>query len=167
MNRLFWGLFFVLLDYKVSLGRAVFEILPDFVGYILLMKGMESLAGESRIFNRGRHWAFAMALVTGVLYLADLTDPDTMTRVWLWAGELAGLAVMLILVRAVLKGLEQTGRGKMETANNIWLILAVLLPMCHLFSWVPMVGGICAWAGLLTSGLFLATLYRAIKKSAG
>lgn len=167
MYRLFWGLFLVLLDYKVTLGRTVFEILPDFAGYILLMRGMESLAGESRIFNRGRHWAFAMSLVSGVLYLADLTDPDTMTRVWLWAGELAGLAVMLILVRAVLKGLEQTGRGRMETVTNIWPILVVLLPMCHLLSWVPVVGNICAWAGMLASGLFLAAFYRAIKKSAG
>ena len=167
MYRLFWGLFFVLLDYKVSLGRAVFELLPDFAGYYLLMRAMESLAGESRIFNRGRHWAFAMALVSGVLYLADLTDPDTMMKVWLWAAELAALIVSLIFVSSILTGLAGMGLNGMETVKNFRLIPAVLLPMCHLFSWVPMVGGICAWAGLLTSGLFLAAFYRAIKKSAG
>lgn len=167
MNRLFGGLFFVLLDYKVTLGRAVFELLPDFVGYYLLMKGMETLAVESRSFNRGRHWAFAMTLVSGVLYLADLTDPDTLTQVWLWAAELAALIVMLLMIRCILTGLVRMGRTETETVKPFRLILAVLLPLCHLLSWIPMVGTVCRWAGILASVLFLAAFYKEIKKSAG
>ena len=40
MNRLFWGFFFVLIDVKLSVGSAVFDLLPDFLGFWMIMKGM-------------------------------------------------------------------------------------------------------------------------------
>ena len=43
-----------------------------------------------------------------------------------------------------------------DILKGIWLILVVLLPLCHLLSWLPVVGEICSWASNLASGLFLA-----------
>ncbi len=164
MSRLFWGLFFVLLDYKVRIGTAVIEVLPDFVGFYLLMKGMELLAQESRSFDLGRHWAFAMSLASGVLFLAGLVNPDTMTRIWMWILELAALGITLAVVKMVLSGLGEMGKSGSDILNGIWLILAVLLPLCHLLSWLPVVGGICGWASNLASGLFLAAFWRTMRK---
>lgn len=166
MIRLFWGLFFVLLDYKVTVGTAVIEILPDFLGYFLLMRGMESLAGESRRFDLGRHWAFAMSLLSGVLFLADLINPETMTRVWLWGLDLGALIIGLGIVKMIVTGLGQMGKTGTEVLCSIWLILAVLLPLCHLLSWVPLVGSICGWAAILAAALFLTAFFRSAKKSA-
>ena len=165
MIRLFWGLLFALLDYKVSIGTAVVDILPDFVGFFLLMRGMESLADQSRCFDMGRHWAFGMSLLSSVLFLGDLVNPEAMTRVWLWAAELGGLAVTLFVVKRILTGLKQMGKSGTEVLSSIWLILAVLLPLCHLLSWVPLVGNICNWAAILAAGLFLIAFLRTIKKS--
>lgn len=150
----------MLLDYKITLGRAVFEIFPDFLGYFLLMKGMESLSGESRCFDRGRHWAFAMTLASALLALADLTDLDTMTRVLLWGLELAALVITLAMVKTVITGLGQMGRAGTEMLKSIWLILAVLLPLCHLLRWIPMVGDICMWASMIASAVFLAAFFK-------
>lgn len=160
MIRLFWGLFFVLLDYKVTIGRAVIEILPDVLGFYLLMKGMEALAGENRCFDVGRHWAFAMSLFSGVLFLAELMNPETMMRVWLWVLELGALIVTLGIVKMVVMGIRQMGKPGVETVNSIWLILAVLLPLCHLLSWVPVVGTVSDWAANLAAGLFLMAFFR-------
>jgi hypothetical protein len=167
MIRLFWGLFFVLLDYKVSVGSAVIEVLPDFVGFFLLMKGMESLADKSIAFDRGRHLAFAMSLFTGVLFLADLMAPDSRMQIWLWLLELGAMIIGLCILKMILSGFRQMGRCGTENANSLWVILLVLLPLCHLLSWVPVVGPACGWAGMLASGLFLVSFYRCIRKSAG
>jgi hypothetical protein len=35
MQSLFWGLFFIFLDFNVTLGNSVVGLIPDFVGYIL------------------------------------------------------------------------------------------------------------------------------------
>lgn len=165
MDRLFWGLFFVLLDYKVTVGTAVIEVLPDFVGFFLMMKGMESLSDRSRYFDRGRHWAFGLSIVSGILFGADLMNPDTMTKVWLWAAGLAVLAVTLVLLRGIGRGIGEMGHST-ERLSTMWMILAVMMPLCHLVSWVPLVGSISNVASVVTAALFLAACYDTIRKSA-
>ena len=76
MNRLFWGLFLCLLDYEITVGTAVLDLLPDYLGFFLVMKGMEQLAGENSFFDRGRHLAFGMIIVSVILFIADLMNPD-------------------------------------------------------------------------------------------
>ena len=143
MNRLFWGLFFVVLDYQVKIGTAVVEILPDFVGFYLLMRGMERLGENSPRFERGRHGAFAMALASALLFGADLLNPDTHTKVWLWAAGVAALAAGLGLVRCAVLGLDDLGK-KTENLKSMWLILTVLQMLCGFVSWIPLVGDMCA-----------------------
>lgn len=162
MNRLFWGLFFVLLDYQVTLGSMVIEVLPDVIGYYLLMKGMEELAQMSIHFDRGRHWAFGMAIVSGLIFGAELMNPQPMTKVWLWTAELGMLAVLLVLIRKVLRGLREMGKNA-QRPEAVWMILAVLLPLCHLVSWVPVVGGVSGVAAMVIGALFLLSLYPVIK----
>ena len=165
MNRLFWGLFFVLLDYKVKIGTAVVEILPDFVGFYLLMRGMESLGEKSSRFDRGRHMAFAMTIVSGLLFGADLLNPDTHTKVWLWIAGVAALAAGLGIVRCTVLGLEDMGKGT-ENLKGMWLILTVLHMLCGVVSWVPLVGDVCGIVSVATGALFLAIWVRENKKSA-
>ena len=166
MDRLFWGLIFVVLDWKFTLGTAVFEILPDFLGFYLLMKGMEESAGRSRRFDRGRHWAFALALACGVHFGAELMAPGTETRVIIWVAGLLLLAMGLALIRGVLRGM---GELSLETAaaEGMWPVLAALQSICYLAGWIPVVGEICDLVSLGTGLLFLLCCYRAVKRSAG
>lgn len=165
MNRLFWGLVFVLLDWKVKLGSAAVELLPDFVGFYMVMKGMESLSGESARFDRGRHLAFGLAVFSAVLFAADLMDPDTMTKVWLWVLGLAALVLTLVLVRMAVRGIRDMGRDT-QRLDTMWMILAVLQSICYMFSWVPLVGSICGGVSVAVGLLFLAAMWSILKKSA-
>lgn len=169
MNRLFWGFFFCLLDVKFTVGRATFELLPDFIGYLLVMKGMEELAGENKFFDRGRHGAFGMVIVSLVLYGADLMDPDTNARVGLWVLELAALIGQLVILRAAISGIGCIASDykldlRCERLWSMWLVLAVLDPICHLLSWVPLVGSVCKAASLVTGACFLLALFDTRKR---
>ena len=84
MNRLFWGFFLILIDVKMTVGSAVFDILPDFLGFWLIMKGMESLAEQSVSFDRGRHGAFGLSILDVILFGMELMNPDMIGRLWLW-----------------------------------------------------------------------------------
>lgn len=169
MNHLFWGLFFCLLDFEVTVGTAVFGLLPDAVGYFLLMKGMTVLAEESSRFNRDRHWAFGLCLVSAILYGANLMDPDTRTKIWLWGLELAELIAMLTLLRSMIAGVAQMERRQCRALDSeklkaVWLVLAVMQPLCHLVSWVPLVGSVCTAASAVTGVLFLIAFSGSRKK---
>lgn len=165
MRRLFWGVLLVLLDYRVTVGSAVFEVLPDFLGWFLVLKGMEELAQKSRVFDRMRHWAFGLSVVSAILYGAELFNLETMTRVWLWVMGLGILVLTLWMLRCIRRGLEElVGSG--ERLKAMGLILAVLLPICYLVSWVPVVGSVCEAAAAVVSALYLLTLFGEMKKSA-
>lgn len=168
MNRLFWGLLFCLLDYEVKLGSAVLELLPDFLGFYLLMKGMEQLAGENRFFDRGRHLAFGLIIAAVILYIGDLTDPDVMVRMVLWAGKLGVLVAQLILIRMIITGIlwlekDRAMQLKGSLLKSLWTILIVFGPLSALLNWMPMVGDVCHLASTVVSLLFLAAFWNSRK----
>ena len=165
MVRLFLGLLFVLLDFPLEVGKMELDLVPDFVGWLLAMKGMQALAGKSDAFDRGRHWAFALSVAAALLGGCKLFAADALTRVWLWAAGLLLLAVTLGMLRLVRRGLAEMGISG-ERLKAMELILTVLLPICYAVGWVPMVGKLCQVAAAVVSGLYLLALYLEIKKSA-
>lgn len=156
MRHLFWGLFFVVLNFDLELGTARFGLLPDPLGWYLLMRGMESLARSSRHFDRGRHWAFGLMLVSGVLYIGDLLNPDAMTAVGLWALKLVSICVGIWVLGRMIAGIRQLeaaeGRDlQTERLRTMWRIQSVMAAVAHLFSWMPLVGSFGALAGAVTA----------------
>lgn len=163
MNRLFWGLFFLILDVFLELGTANFELLPDFIGLFLMMKGMTELAEEGKAFDRGRHLAFGLSIFSGILYVAELMDLESMARVGLWAAELAALVGHLVLVGLVVRGIrrmekEHTRQLRGEHLKMLLMILAVLSVLSHLLTWLPLIGNIC-WVGELMAGLLFLGVF--------
>lgn len=164
MNRLFWGLFLCLLDYDIKVGSMVIGLLPDFLGFFLMMKGLQQLAGENRFFGRGQHMAFGLMIPAVILYAADLLDPGVMARVVLYGVQLVVLVVQLVLIRVIITGLLHLERDrnvqlKGSFLKSIWSILIVICPLCALVYWIPMVGDICYFASAVVSLLFLAAFW--------
>lgn len=171
MNRLFWGLFFVLLDLKVTLGSAAFGLLPDFFGYFLLMKGMEALEEENRHFAKGRHWAFALVLLNVILYVADLLDLQTMDRVRVWCVGLAGHGAGIYVLYKMIAGIRQMEEDRRWDLHSgklkaMWLIQTVMGTIAYLLGWVPLVGIISGAASSVTAVCLLAAMYGTGKRFA-
>lgn len=158
MHRLFWGLFFVLLDIPVTVGRAEIEILPDFVGFFLLMKGMETLASETGRFQKSRHVAFGLFLLSAICCGAGLLNLEPMTEVVFWALEFLCLAGFLWLLRKI------TVSGS-EQLKTLGLIVTVVQVLSTIFGWIPMVGSICRTAALVISGVFLLAFWKEMKSA--
>ena len=159
MHRLFWGLFFVLLDIDLTVGRATFDILPDFLGFFLLMKGMEAEASGTGRFQRSRHLAFGLFLLGAVCTGAGLLNLEPMTEVVFWGLESLCLVGFLWILR------EITAHGS-EQLKALRLIVAVVEVLAALLGWVPLVGGICGAATQVTAIVFLLTYWKEIKRSA-
>ena len=159
MHRLFWGLFFILLDIPVTVGRVELEILPDFVGFFLLMKGMEALASETGRFQKSRHVAFGLFLLSAICCGAGFLNLKPMTEVAFWVLEFACLAGFLWLLRKI------TTDGS-EQLKILVLIVTVVQVLSMIFGWMPLVGSICAAAALVISGVFLQAFWKEMKSAA-
>lgn len=169
MNRLFWGLLFVLLDFEAKVGSATLGLLPDFVGCWLLMKGMEELADENKCFDRGRHWAFGLMLLHLVLYGGKLLGADAMAAVGLWCLGLIGFGLEVYLIRRMIAGIRQMEEShgwvlQSGKLREMWLIQAVMGGIAYLLSWVPLVKIFAALAGMVTAACLLVAMYGTKKR---
>lgn len=144
--KLFLGLIFILLDFEITRGSAVIGLLPDFIGYLLIMKGLEDRD------DPWRHGAFGLMLVSIVLFVADLMDPGAVTRLVFWCVEfLAGIGALVLLHRIV-----RSHKGPRE----LFPVFACIRVLAMLLGWIPLVGTVCAIAYIVVVGCFLIAVYK-------
>ncbi|MBQ9148297.1 MAG: hypothetical protein IJX69_01895 [Oscillospiraceae bacterium] len=161
MTRLFLGLIFVLLDFELTLGTATFGLVPDFIGYFLMMKGMTALAEDNEIMDRWRHVAFALALGALAVYIGDLIEKPPMSDVLLWLFGLGMEIVFFVLLHRILAGL---GRERMKQAREFYPVLVAVRLVCCLLDWIPLVGTVCVVAGAVVAVCFLVVLGKGLRK---
>lgn len=72
MKKLFWGFFFIYIDFHLDIDMVRIGLTPAFVGYLLLLGGISELMAESACFEKVRMPSIIMAVYTGILYVFDL-----------------------------------------------------------------------------------------------
>ena len=97
MNRLFLGMLLVFLDIPLTVGSATVELLPDFAGYLLMMKGLQKLAMDSSVFQRGETVALVMAVIHGIHWLMDFFAGSIQAELYAWLVGLAAPVLDLVL----------------------------------------------------------------------
>lgn len=146
MNKLFWGFFFIFLDFSIDFDTMRVGLIPAFVGYLLFFFGLAELSEESSRFEKIRPFCIVMAVYTG----------------FLWAGDLFGLSltappVVWILLSAVAVVLSYYisyciiwGIGDIEASNRYplsaerlkkcWFALVILHMISFLCAFMQMIG---------------------------
>lgn len=160
MQSIFLGMLFAFLDINIRLGDATVGLIPDFVGYILMIKGLEEMTRESPLFARARPWAIAMAVYTGVLYAMDFLALSVQLRFLSWVLSVAAVTVSLIISRWILRGILEVEANRRldlqaEALETLWKPLAVVQLVSCAFGWFPLIGGICALAAFVMGICYL------------
>ena len=107
MGKFFWGFFFIYLNFNLSVNAHTLNILPEFVGYFLLLQGLKELDEESGVFAGGRPFAVGMAVYTGILWVGALLG---ITGTGSWLSTLLNLvstAVSLYISWAIIQGIRE------------------------------------------------------------
>lgn len=76
MTKLFWGTVIILFDFNVGAGVGMLELLPDFVGYLLIFSGLRELVRAGGGFTAARCAALILAAVELVLFILRLRGFD-------------------------------------------------------------------------------------------
>ena len=50
MRNILIGFILIFLDFNLNLGGSKIGFMPDFLGYIIVIKGLEEMVGESTLF---------------------------------------------------------------------------------------------------------------------
>ena len=167
MQQVFLGILFLFLNVNLTFGSVTIGLFPDFVGYILLLRGAEALSGRIARFARMRSLCLGGAIYAGVLYALDLFGISA----GLGAGNLllaiGALGLRIAASAQVVTGMEDAERAygcgfAAAELRQAWQIAIIAGAVSYLFVlWVvPVLSILALLANFVCAIFFLCALHR-------
>jgi hypothetical protein len=130
MKNIFIGFILIFLDFSLNLGNSKIGLIPDFIGYIVMISGLEEMAEKSTLFINVKPYVTGMAVYTGILYLLDLVGVSVSLGVLTYVLAITSSAISLYISYNIVMGVIDM-EGKYNTSLNgdslksTWLLLVV------------------------------------------
>lgn len=165
MKELFLGMLFVFLDVNVGIQDHILDVLPDFVGYLIMQRGLFNLSDESRYFEKARPVAMGMTVYSVVLYVMDIMATTIHDRFVSFCLGLAAMVCSLLIGFWIVSGVRDMERSRNwnlegEKLHSLWLYAAVIQCIAYLCGWIPLVGQVGAVGAVVMYVCFLVAFYR-------
>ena len=124
MGKFFWGFFFIYLNFNLSVNAHTLNVLPEFVGYFLLLQGLRELEEESGVFSDTRPFVVGMTVYTAILWVGALlgvTGTGNLLSILL---SLVSTAVSLYISWSIIQGVREMEERHQADLNSAGMSLA-------------------------------------------
>ena len=142
MHNFFIGMLLVFFDFSIKVGARqlhVIHLLPDFLGYIFILKGINEMLKESAVFERAVKPAKVLIVLGIIVFIANASGFAPRHE------NLASIGSFIILVFditvwfRIIEGIEDVERSRNIFLNSpelrkVWKILSVLRVIVSLWS---------------------------------
>lgn len=160
MRNIFIGLLLIFLDFNLNLGSSQIGLIPDFLGYIVMLNGLSEMAQESPLFMKVKPHATGMAVYTGVLYVLDLVGFSSSAGVFSYLLAAASVVVSLYISYNIVMGVKETegryGAGlNGDSLKSAWKLLAVFSAVTFVFILIPALAIVCIIISFIAAIYFL------------
>ena len=163
MINLFIGYIFIFFHIKIN----GIDLLADFIGYILIYRGLCALSDEAEAFRKAKPWTLAMVIVE-IIRFADNFIGILPSSAGLIILNLITMIVSIYIMYLVSTGIYQTEqRNNLELNSGkilaVWKFQAVFTIASVALAWILLLASLSAVAGMITNIVFLVYLYKASK----
>lgn len=166
MKNIFLGLILVFLDINITIGNGQIGLIPDFIGYIIMINGLAEMARESNYFSKAKPWAIAMAVYTGIQYFLTLIG---FTSSWIALALILGITaaiVSLYISYAIVMGVKEMEGTYGVSLNGdslkaTWMLLAVFSILSFVALIIPALALIFLIASFVVAIIFLFAFNKA------
>ncbi len=165
MSNLFIGMLLVFLDFNLNLGNSTIGLIPDFIGYFIMVKGLVELSGESSNFTKVIAVGKGMIIYAGVIYIFDLLGiSHNLGVITYLLGLISTIASLYISYHVVIgiKDIEEQS-SKYLNADGLyrtWRIMAIFSVVMYLLIFIPLLALIGVLVGLGVSVYYLVVFNR-------
>jgi glucan phosphoethanolaminetransferase (alkaline phosphatase superfamily) len=165
MSSIFTGFLFIFLDLNLTFGQARLELIPDFIGYIILLNGLKEMSGESPAFDKVRPFATVMAFYTGIVWLFDLLGSAVSLGPLSFILGIVSLIISFYISYKIVMGVKDmearygtdlNGRS-LNTAYSVLFITGIL---SYLLLLLPALAILCIIVSLIAAICFLVAFHR-------
>ena len=168
MSKIFIGLLLVFLDFNLTFDTVTIGLLPDFIGYFILIGGLTEMAAVNSHFGKAKPFAILMAVYTLILYILDLIGLSAALG---YAATVLGLLSTLISLHIsyhIVQGVLELESAQARSLNGAplfttWKVLAVINILAYLLLFVPGLNVVCMVVCFIAGVIFLIQLNRTRK----
>lgn len=166
MKKIFWGFLLIFIDINIGSGSFKIDLLPDFVGEILLLYGMKELQNESRHFNDYLTLAKGFIVVSVCSFVIGLLVQSVLINIVI---SIVSVVLFIILSYHIVKGIadiqdKYSVYMEAEALYSCWVVIAVCTAMGILVYIIQFLAIIYFVIMLLVTILFLIKLSTAKTK---
>lgn len=160
MSRILTGFLFIFLDFNLNLGNSKIGLIPDFIGYLIMLGGLAEMAEESPLFDKIRPYAVGMAVYTGILYAMDLIGISASLGFLTYLIAIIGTIISLYISYNIVMGVKDTEAKygaalKGERLRSCWVNLAILNAVTYVSIIIPFIAVICLIVTFIFAVIFL------------
>ena len=138
MKNIFIGMIFVFINLNLDIDTTRIGLIPTFVGYIFMVRGLSELVGISDRFLKVKPFAIGMAIYSIVLYALDLLG-ISLALGWSFSYilSLISSAVSLFISYGIIMGIKDIEIMRLKELNSerlytAWKLLAFTSIASHL-----------------------------------
>ncbi len=169
MKKIFIGMIFIFLDFELKFGTASIDLIPDFIGYILMFNGLDELLTESPRFSKARSLAIGMSIYSAVVFVLDMFSGygEIMGYAAILLGAIA-TAVSLFISYNIICGLADIERTrnadlKSKQLKTAWTVFAVAQVCSYFGLLLPAAAIVFIITSFICCVIFLCMFYKAWK----
>ncbi len=72
MKYIFWGFIFIFINFSFKFNGSSIDVLPDFIGYILVINGLNEMMSKSILFAKAKPISIVMLIISSLIFVTDL-----------------------------------------------------------------------------------------------
>lgn len=160
MKNIFIGFLLIFLNFDLNIGSSKIGLIPNFIGYMVMINGLLEMAEESPLFIKVKPLATFMAVYTGILYAADLVGISVSLGPLSILFGIVSTVISLYLSYNIVMGVKEV-EEKYNTPLNgdslksTWTFLAVFNILAFALVLIPALTIICIVVSFIAAICFL------------
>lgn len=165
MSNIFIGMLLVFLDFNLNLGNSTIGLIPDFIGYFIMMKGVIELEPESSNFTKVVPIVKGMVIYAGIIYAFDLLGISYNLGIITYILGLISTIASLYISYHIVIGVGDIERQTSKHLNadelfRVWKIMAIFSVVMYLLIFIPLLAIFGVITGLAVSIYYLVVFNR-------
>lgn len=156
LDIIFIGLVFVILNFNLNFNEVTIGLIPNFVGYILIIKGIKEVQNFEEYFKKAIPVSVIMAVYSFVVWVMNILAVETSEVVMLMVGIFTSI-LALYVKWVIIKGIALIeDKEKYDLYSDKLKVLWFIMVVIDLFFYLSMYAIILEFIYIIVS--FVVTL---------
>lgn len=170
MRNIFIGVLLTFLNFRLNIGDCIIGIIPNFVAYAYMVKGIDELENESQIILNMRKFAVGMIVYSSILYALDLFKISAnfilLSNILKLISTMIGFYISYYIIKGI-KEIEKIHSVDLqgETLRLKWdiMVFSIIASCIFALALIPIIFIILVIITVITTTIFLVAFNKTTK----